>query len=236
MVMKHLHTAGLAAVLLILFFVPSSSAQTPASIEGEWVGNSEPPGRSEFVRLSLTEDAGELRFPLARATLKLSLVRREGSQVRFELSSLKLVMTGTITGDEIDGEAEVPGTTAHFHLTRIRKVAPEILTSYVGVYRFRNGEYFVIDRFDYIPDILHVIDVKSGEVRAIFPRSETQFIGGPALYVATPTRLTINFSGAVRGSSPIWSSRNRFGSEGSAVGSRRDANSHPTGRSHFQKR
>lgn len=112
MVMKHLRPAGLAAVLLILFFVPSSSAQTPTSIEGEWVGNSEPPGRSEFVRLSLTEDAGELRFPLGRATLKLSLVRREGSQVRFELSSLKLVMTGTITGDEIDGEAEVPGTKA----------------------------------------------------------------------------------------------------------------------------
>jgi pimeloyl-ACP methyl ester carboxylesterase len=202
MVMKYLHPAGIVVVLLILSFVPSSSAQTPTSIRGEWVGNSEPPGRSEFLRLSLTEDAGELRFPLSRATLKLSLVRREGSQVRFELSSLKLVMTGTITGDEIDGEAEVPGTKAHFHLVRTVKVAPAILANYVGVYRFRNGEYFVIDRFDYIPDILHVIDVKSGEVRAIFPRSETQFTAGPALYVVSPTRRTLTFRGAVRGTSP----------------------------------
>src|SRR2546426_35187 len=162
MVMKHLRPAGLAVVVLILFFVPSSSAQTFESIQGEWVGNSNAPDRSELVRLSLTEDAGEIRIPLSRFTQKLSLVRREGSQVRFELSSLKLVMTGTITGDEIDGEAEVPGTKARFHLVRTVKVAPEILASYVGVYRFRNGEYFVIDRFDYIPDILHVIDVKSG--------------------------------------------------------------------------
>jgi pimeloyl-ACP methyl ester carboxylesterase len=194
--MKHLHPAGLAVVLLILFFAPSSSAQTPTSIEGEWVGNSEPPGRSEFLRLSLTEDAGEIRIPLSRFTQKLSLVRREGSQVRFELSSLKLVMTGTIAGDEIDGEAEVPGTKARFHLVRTVKVAPEILASYVGAYRFRNGDYLVIDRFaDYNPDILFVTDVKSGEVRAVFPSSDTQFAGGPALFVRSPTRQTLTFRG-----------------------------------------
>jgi pimeloyl-ACP methyl ester carboxylesterase len=105
-------------------------------------------------------------------------------------------MTGTIAGDEIKGEAEVPGTKAQFHLTRTRNVRPEILANYVGVYRYRNGDYFVIDRFADYPDILHVIDVKSGEVRAVFPRSETQFTGGPALYVASPTRLTITFRGA----------------------------------------
>jgi pimeloyl-ACP methyl ester carboxylesterase len=173
----------------------SHAQQSATALTGEWVGNSSTPDKSELVRLSLTEDAGEIRIPLSRFTQKLSLVRREGSQVRFELSSLKLVMTGTITGDEIDGEAEVPGSKARFHLTRIRKIAPEILASYVGVYRYQSGEDFAIERFDYIPDILHVIDVKSGEVRAIFPRSETEFIGGPALYVPTPTRLTIKFSG-----------------------------------------
>jgi pimeloyl-ACP methyl ester carboxylesterase len=193
MVMKHLHTAGLAVVLLILFFVPSSSAQTPTSIQGEWVGNSDSPGRSEFLRLSLTENAGEFRRP---AIGKLSLVRLEGSRVRFEVSSIKLVMTGTITGDEIDGDAEVPGTKARFHLVRTVKVSPEILASYVGAYRFRNGDYLVIDRFaDYNPDILFVTDVKSGEVRALFPSSDTQFAGGPALFVRSPTRQTLTFRG-----------------------------------------
>jgi pimeloyl-ACP methyl ester carboxylesterase len=154
------------------------------------VGNSEPAGRSEFLRLSLTENAGELLRPLKA---KISLVQLEGSRVRIELSSLKLVMTGTIAGDEIEGEAEVPGTKARFHLMRTVKVAPETLARYVGAYRFRNGDYLVIDHFPDTPDTLFVSDVKTGQTRAVFPRSETQFTGGPALYVASPTRQTISF-------------------------------------------
>ena len=173
--------------------------QATTVLTGEWVGNVEPPGKSEFARLSLTENAGEMRTPLKA---KLTLVQLEGSRVRLELSSIKLVMTGTLTGDEIEGEAEVPGTKARFHLLRTVKVAPETLARYVGAYRFRNGEYLVIDSFPDTPDTLFVTDVKSGEVRAVFPRSETQFTGGPALYVSSPTRQTLTFRGSVRGSSP----------------------------------
>ena len=168
----------------------SHAHQSTAALTGEWVGNIDSPGKSEFARLSLTENAGEMRRPL---NAKLSLVRLEGSSVRLELSSLKLVMTGTIAGDVIEGEAEVPGTKAQFHLTRTRKVRPEILASYVGAYRFRNGDYLVIDSFADTPDTLFATDVKSGEVRAVFPRSETQFTGGPALFVASPTRQTLTF-------------------------------------------
>jgi pimeloyl-ACP methyl ester carboxylesterase len=102
-------------------------------------------------------------------------------------------MTGTIAGDVIEGEAEVPGTKAKFHLTRTRKVRPEILASYVGAYRFHNGDYLVIDSFPDTPDTLWVTDVKTGEARAVFPRSETQFTGGPALRVVSPTRQTLTF-------------------------------------------
>jgi pimeloyl-ACP methyl ester carboxylesterase len=124
------------------------------------------------------------------------LVQLEGSRVRIELSSLKFVMTGTLTGDEIEGEAEVTGTKARFHLVRTVKVAPEILTRYVGAYRFRNGDHLVIDSFPDTPDTLWVTGVKSGEARAVFPRSETQFTGGPALRVVSPTRQTLTFRGA----------------------------------------
>ena len=126
---------------------------------------------------------------------KLTLVQREGSRVRIELSSLKLVMIGTLAGDVIEGEADVPGTKAHFRLMRTVKVAPEILASYVGAYRFRNSDYIVIDRFPKTQDTLWVTDMKSGQARTIFPRSETQFTGGPALYVASPTRQTLTFRG-----------------------------------------
>ena len=199
--MYHPHVSGvknqimirviLKAFLLMTFTVAaglssvSHAQQSTTALTGEWVGNSESPGKSEFVRLSLTENAGEMLRPLKA---KLSLVQLEGSRVRLELSSLKLVMTGTIAGDVIEGEAEVPGTKARFHLVRTVKVAPEILARYVGAYRFRNGEYLVIDSFPDTPDTLWVTDVKSGEARAVFPRSETQFTGGPALRVVSPTR------------------------------------------------
>jgi uncharacterized protein len=187
----------LRASLLITFTVGLASVsyaqQSKTTLTGEWVGNSEPSGRSEFLRLSLTENAGEMQKPLKA---KATLVQLEGSRVRVEFSSLKLVMMGTLTGDEIEGEAEVPGTKARFHLVRTVKVAPEILARYVGAYRFRTGEYLVIDRFPDTPDTLWVTDVRSGEARAVFPRSETQFTGGPALRVASPTRKTLTFRGA----------------------------------------
>jgi hypothetical protein len=179
-------------ILAVGFLSVSHAQQSTASLTGEWVGNIDSPGRSEFARLSLTENAGEMRKPLKA---KLTVVQLEGSRVRLELSSLKLVMTGTIVGDEIEGEAEVPGTKARFHLVRTVKVAPEILARYVGAYRFRNGDYLVIDSFPDTPDTLFVTDVKSGEARVVFPRSQTQFTGGPALYVASPTRQTLTFGG-----------------------------------------
>lgn len=189
----------LKAFLLMTFTVPagflsvSHAQQSTTALTGEWVGNSEPSGRSEFLCLSLTENAGEMLRPLKA---KLTLVQREGDRVRFELSSLKLVMNGTLAGDVIEGEAEVPGTKARFRLVRTVKVAPEILARYVGAYRFRNGEYLVIDSFPDTPDTLWVTDVKSGEARAVFPRSETQFTGGPALRVVSPTRQTLTFRAA----------------------------------------
>jgi len=186
----------LKAFLLMTFTVAAGLAnvshaqQSTVSLTGEWVGNSEPAGRSEFLGFSLTENAGELVRPLKA---ELTLVQREGDRIRLELSSLKLVMTGTLAGDVIEGEAEVPGTKARFRLVRTVKVAPEILARYVGAYRFRNGDYIVIDRFPNTHDTLWVTDVKSGQARTIFPRSETQFTGGPALYVVSPTRQTLTF-------------------------------------------
>ena len=133
----------LRAFLLITFIVTlglssvSHAQPSTTALTGEWVGNSEPAGRSEFLRLSLTENAGEMLKPLKA---KATLVQLEGSRVRIELSSLKLVMTGILTGDQIEGEAEVPGIKARFHLVRTVKIAPEILDSYLGAYRFRNGD------------------------------------------------------------------------------------------------
>ncbi|HKO62422.1 MAG TPA: alpha/beta fold hydrolase [Pyrinomonadaceae bacterium] len=198
--MLRLILQGLLLTSFIVASVLSSHAQQPATgLTGEWVGNSEPPSGSQFLRVSLTENAGEMVSPLKA---KLSTVQLEGSRVRLEVSAIKLVMTGTLAGDVIEGEAEVPGIKAPFRLLRTVKVAPEILARYVGAYRFRNGDHIVIDRFPNTQDTLWVTDVKSGQARTIFPRSEVQFTGGPALYVASPTRQTLTFRDYVLGSGP----------------------------------
>ena len=89
----------LITLTLAIGFVTFTHAQqsTPV-LSGEWVGNIDSPGRIELARFSLTENAGEMRSPLRS---KFTLVQIEGSRVRLEISSIKLVMTGTIAGDKI---------------------------------------------------------------------------------------------------------------------------------------
>src|SRR5678816_3950562 len=97
--MKIILKAFLLMTFTVAAGVSSVSYAQPSTVAltGEWVGNSEPSGRSEFLRLSLTENAGEMLKPLKA---KLTLVQLEGSRVRLEFGTLKLVMTGTIAGDE----------------------------------------------------------------------------------------------------------------------------------------
>jgi tricorn protease len=68
MVMKYLHPAGLAVVLLILFFAPSSSTQTPTSIQGDWVGGSDLFQNPVFVASGQTQTPMLLENPTVSRT------------------------------------------------------------------------------------------------------------------------------------------------------------------------
>src|SRR5687768_2021666 len=80
----------LKAFLLMTLTVAAASssitcAQQPATgLTGEWVGNSEATGRSEFFGFSLTENAGELVRPIKT---KFTLIQHESDRDRMELSS-----------------------------------------------------------------------------------------------------------------------------------------------------
>ena len=170
--------------------------QTANNLNTEWVGNTELNGKIiDFISVRLAENDGQLRLPWKRFTAKLSSLRFEGSSLHCEFSrdAFKLVLTGTIAGDKIEGQAEAGGTKARFYLVRSKLVAPEILAGYTGAYRFPSGEILVIDRFADTPNTLFVTKVKSGEVRVFFPTSDTQLIAGPSLFVPLPTMQTIAF-------------------------------------------
>src|SRR6185436_2483268 len=91
MVMKHLRPAGLAAVLLILFSVPSS-AQTPTTIQGDWAGGSDLFQNPAFLffRFAQTESGlnGVTNVQAWRVFNRaLTNVRFESAQVHFEFPS-----------------------------------------------------------------------------------------------------------------------------------------------------
>jgi len=110
----------LTLILAVGFLTVNYAQQSTTTLTGEWVGNSEPSARSEFLRFSLTENAGDLLKPLKA---KVTLVQLGGDRVRIEVSSIKLVMTGTLTGDEIEGAAEVPGTKPNGYV-RLKRFPP----------------------------------------------------------------------------------------------------------------
>ena len=123
--------------------------QTANNLNTEWVGNTELNGKIiDFISVRLAENDGQLRLPWKRFTAKLSSLRFEGSSLHCEFSrdAFKLVLTGTIAGDKIEGQAEAGGNKARFYLVRSKLVAPEILAGYTGAYRFPSGEILVIDR------------------------------------------------------------------------------------------
>jgi hypothetical protein len=60
----------LKAFLLMTFAIAAGlssgrAQQSTSDLTGEWVGNTNTPDRSELVRLTLTENAGEIRFTVA---------------------------------------------------------------------------------------------------------------------------------------------------------------------------
>lgn len=184
----------LLSFLLILTVGFGVQAQTAENtLAGEWVGNTEAAGKSQFIVVSFTRKDGRLNLPLDNFAANFSSIRVEGDRVSCEVDSIKLLLTGTLRDNEIIGDANVPGTKGTFHLVRTQHVRPEVLATYTGAYRFRDGRLLVIDSFPNIPNTLMVTDVKSGEVRAFIPKSETQFIAGPALFVIDPVTRTITF-------------------------------------------
>jgi pimeloyl-ACP methyl ester carboxylesterase len=181
-------------IFLVLWAFLCVSAQVRATdLSGEWAGNIEAAGKSQFIFMTIHGDAGKLTLPLDGFSTPLTSLAVQNQRVVLECNQIKLVLRGTIAGDDIEGEAAVPGTSGVFHLTRMPRLDPEVLKSFGGAYRFRDGRFVVVDIRSDVANILVVTDVKSGDVRAYFPRSENQFFSGPALFVTSPVTATITF-------------------------------------------
>ncbi|HKO35754.1 MAG TPA: alpha/beta fold hydrolase [Pyrinomonadaceae bacterium] len=182
--------------LMVFGFLAGGShacAQTQPTVSGEWVGNIEVQGTSQFATLSVSGDTGTLAMPLANFSTKLTSIRVEGIQVVCEFEQIKSALKGKISGDEFAGKATGPGPSGTFHLIRAQKLAPDALAAFQGAYRFPDGKFVLIDVMYGVPGILTMTDSATGDVRAIFPRTDRQFFSGPALFITSPVTTTLTF-------------------------------------------
>ena len=172
---------------------PHVCAQAQQTVSGEWVGNIETKETSQFMTLSLDGNTGTLALPLGNFSTPLTSIKVEGNQVTCEFGQIKATLKGTIAGDKFTGEASSPGSAGTFHLTSVVKFTPDELARYQGAYRFPDGKFVLIDVMYGVPTILTMTDSASGEVRAIFPRTDQHFFSGPALFVTSPMTSLLTF-------------------------------------------
>lgn len=192
-----LRFATMAAILLCPP-VGSLTAQQQAGgrrFAGTWVGSVEVAGKFQPVSMTFTDGdhpAGTISSLFSGSTpVALSAVTVVGSLVTVRLGDQSL--TGTLERDAITGDAATTGgRKGTFRLIRAAELDRQALSRFIGAYQFRDGHMLLVDL---LPGAnrLYAVDARSGQARAAFPVSSTEFVCGPALLVPYPTEQTLLF-------------------------------------------
>ena len=99
------------ALMVFAFLVGGSHvcAQTQQTVSGEWVGNIEVTGTSQFATLSVSGNTGTLALPLGNFSTPLTSLKVEGNQVVCEFEQIKSTHKGKITGTRLRAKQTGPG-------------------------------------------------------------------------------------------------------------------------------
>ena len=188
MVMKHLHTAGLAVVLLILFFAPSSSAQTVVSIQGDWVGGSDLFQPPAFIHFRFAQTGSGLSGVANIQTWRVSnralaSISFESSRIHFEFPSttgVPFVGDGELASGVIQGTIRRGDQKGKFHLIQVAKVDRRLYDKYVGAYRFPDPQQAGKTKLSLVTygslGHLRWVDLETGNTAGLFPVSEDKFV------------------------------------------------------------
>ncbi|HKR00253.1 MAG TPA: alpha/beta fold hydrolase [Pyrinomonadaceae bacterium] len=186
--MKRL-TFALGIVLMLLTCAPHAAAQSNP-LEGEWVGGSNLFKNPSFIHFRFNVLTGQLsglvdvqNWRMVRR--KLSSVRLDASQLRFEIPSTTgelYVGEGTMEGDVIRGTLRRGEDQGNFHLLRVKSVNRRTLEAYTGTYTFRNEEQggkqeeHLITWGSLYGEHLRWVSLSDGSTTALFPISENTFL------------------------------------------------------------
>jgi hypothetical protein len=198
--MKYLHPAGLAVVLLILSFAPSSSAQTPTSIQGDWVGGSDLFQNPAFIhfRFAKTESglSGVTNVQAWRVFNRaLTNVRFESSRVHFEFPSttgVPFVGEGELESGVIQGTILRGDQKGKSHLIQVAKVDRRLYDKFVGAYGFPDPKQGGKIQWNLTYGSLgHLrwVSLENGNTTGLFPVSEDKFVFASAIASSPSTDI-----------------------------------------------
>ncbi len=193
MVMKYLHPAGLVVLLLVVFSTPLSSAQTPASIQGDWVGGSDLFQSAAFIHIRFAETAsglsGVTNVQAWRVSNRvLTSVSLESSRVHFELPSttgVPFVGDGELKDGVIQGTIKRGEQKGKFHLIQLAKVDRRLYDQYAGAYSFPDPKQPGKTRLSLITygslGHLRWVNLEDGSTTGLFPVTENKFVFAGAI-------------------------------------------------------
>ena len=192
----------LMTIALGELLLPATPLQDPApvSVAGAWAGWMNVAGNYQPIKASFTPEktpSGAITNLLSGLTLPLRAVSVDGTRVRIEWADPRPpVLTGTVERGSITGTAVASGgRTGTFRLLRTAALDDAALARFIGAYRFADDRHLLVD-MGYPPGsgMLYAIDPQTGQARAMYPTSPTEFNAGPALLVPEPIEQTLSFT------------------------------------------
>jgi pimeloyl-ACP methyl ester carboxylesterase len=184
--------------VLLLFAMPLLAAKLQAQeppLSGRFMGEIELQGETTVFRLTVTSQATADLLPAGPMGLPVKFAAVP-SGVRFELAMepAPLVLEGKPEADEIAGTVRRGEAAGRFRMTRLAEIAAGRRTELQGSYETPSGRVIWIGPFGEFGAELYVLDFESGRFGALYPRSETTFVAGPAIVVPLfPLEVTVTF-------------------------------------------
>ena len=172
------------------------------TLKGHWVGGYEVDSQRTFLEIHLVpqanrlQGAGSMRFNGFEG-LKIKQVEFNADRLHFEASTDQNTLTfdGQVTGDNVLGQITQAASDGKFHLTKILEIDQNIYDTYTGCYQLPADRVISISNFrgEMGCDYPVYLDHKSGQIRALFPISQTEFISGSTFLDPYPTTSKITF-------------------------------------------
>jgi pimeloyl-ACP methyl ester carboxylesterase len=169
-------------------------AQVPP-LSGRFIGEIGLQGETTVFRLTLAPQATADLLPSGPQGLPVKVISSSPA-VGFELAMepAPLVFEGKVEGGEIAGTVRRGNAVGRFRMLRLAEVEPDRRAALRGNYETPSGRVIWIGPFGEFGAELYVLDFESGRFGALYPRSATTFVGGPAIVVPLfPLAVTVTF-------------------------------------------